>query len=168
MPPQLMSTANQSSFQRAVVALAMVCYAAVLVFTAPPVATTQSRILPPQRSANSNTSPKRQRVATLRASDSPEGSRVALTTDQSLNDYEAYRRGDRFYVRIPPANVPRPEAVRRCKGSARRERHSCFIPSATWRDSACRATRQQARCRVYDAGSAYRRFDSNQSRRCAS
>ncbi|MGZ5482619.1 MAG: HEAT repeat domain-containing protein [Pyrinomonadaceae bacterium] len=29
-----------------------------------------------------------------------------------MNDYEAYRRGDRFYVRIPAADVPRPEAVR--------------------------------------------------------
>lgn len=106
-----MSTANQSSFQRVVAALATLC-CAVLAFTTPPVATTQSRILPPQRSANSNTSPKRQRVATLRASDSAEGSRVALTADQSLNDYEAYRRGDRFYVRIPPTEVPRPEAVR--------------------------------------------------------
>lgn len=48
----------------------------------------------------------------MRASDSTSGSRVALTSDQSLNDYEAYRRGDRFYVRIPAADVPRPEAVR--------------------------------------------------------
>ena len=51
-------------------------------------------------------------MATLRASDSTNGSRVALTSNQSLNDYEAYRRGDRFYVRIPAADVPRPEAVR--------------------------------------------------------
>src|SRR5262249_50246414 len=27
-------------------------------------------------------------------------------------DYEAYRRGDRFYVKIPAADVPRAEAVR--------------------------------------------------------
>src|SRR6185503_10587087 len=39
-------------------------------------------------------------------------SRVALSSDQSLNDYEAYRRGDRFYVKIPPADVPRAEIVR--------------------------------------------------------
>ncbi|MFZ0750949.1 MAG: HEAT repeat domain-containing protein [Pyrinomonadaceae bacterium] len=80
--------------------------------TISPSALTQSRIIAPQRSANTNNSTKRPRVATLRASDSTSGSRVALTSDQSLNDYEAYRRGDRFYVRIPAADVPRPEAVR--------------------------------------------------------
>src|SRR3977135_1005089 len=51
-------------------------------------------------------------VATLRSSDSPEGSRVALSSDQSLNDYEAYRRGDRFYIKIPASEVPRAEALR--------------------------------------------------------
>ena len=76
------------------------------------VAVPQSRITRPQSSSNSNNASKRQRVATLRASDSSDGSRVALTANQSLNDYEAYRRGDRFYVKIPPADVPRAEAVR--------------------------------------------------------
>ena len=51
-------------------------------------------------------------VATLRSTDSPEGSRVALSSDQSLNDYEAYRRGDRFYIKIPASEVPRAEALR--------------------------------------------------------
>ena len=50
-------------------------------------------------------------VATLRSTDSPQGSRVALTSDQSLRDYEAYRSGDRFYVRIPAADIQRAEAV---------------------------------------------------------
>lgn len=73
----------------------------------------QSRIIRPQpSSSNSNNSARRPRVTTLRSSDSPDGSRVALTSDQSLNDYEAYRRGDRFYVKIPPADVPRAEIVR--------------------------------------------------------
>ena len=45
------------------------------------------------------------RVATLQASDSNSGSRVALSSNQSLRDYEAYRRGDRFYVRIPAADI---------------------------------------------------------------
>ncbi len=108
-----MSTANQSSLPRVLgLITAFVCCAAAVVFTASPIALTQSRIIAPQRSANTNNSTKRPRVATLRASDSTSGSRVALTSDQSLNDYEAYRRGDRFYVRIPAADVPRPEAVR--------------------------------------------------------
>src|SRR5260370_7380089 len=72
----------------------------------------QSRIIRPQSQPTTNASAKRQHTATLRASDSPEGSRVALSSDQSLNDYEAYRRGDRFYVKIPQSEVPRAETVR--------------------------------------------------------
>lgn len=48
---------------------------------------------------------KRPHVATMRAADSSDGSRVSLTSDQSMGDYEAYRRGDRFYVRIPSTEV---------------------------------------------------------------
>jgi HEAT repeats len=71
----------------------------------------QSQIVSLAQQNNSN-SGKRQHVATLRSSDSQEGSRVAINSDQSLNNYEAYRRGDRFYVKIPAADVPRAEAVR--------------------------------------------------------
>lgn len=85
---------------------------AAVLFVGATASAPQSRIYPPQRPANSNTTAKRQRVTTLRASDSSEGSRVAVSGDQSLSDYEAYRRGDRFYVKLPPADVPRPEAVR--------------------------------------------------------
>ena len=73
---------------------------------------TQSRIIPPQHPENTNDKAKRPKITTLRASDSPEGSRVAVTADQSLSEYEAYRRGDRFYVKIPRADVPRAETVR--------------------------------------------------------
>ncbi|HVS81408.1 MAG TPA: HEAT repeat domain-containing protein [Pyrinomonadaceae bacterium] len=62
--------------------------------------------------SNSNNSGKPQHTTTLRSSDTVEGSRVALNSDQSLSDYEAYRRGDRFYVKIPAADVPRAEATR--------------------------------------------------------
>jgi hypothetical protein len=71
----------------------------------------QSQIVRPVQQNNSN-SGKRQHVATLHSSDSQEGSRVAISSDQSLTNYEAYRRGDRFYVKIPAADVPRAEAVR--------------------------------------------------------
>jgi hypothetical protein len=90
---------------------AAVSCAVVVLFSAANIAT-QSRIIKSQPAGNTNNANKRQRVATLRASDSPDGSRVALSSDQSLNDYEAYRRGDRFYVRIPPSDVPRAEIVR--------------------------------------------------------
>jgi hypothetical protein len=86
-------------------------YSIVFLFGAALVAA-QSRITKPSAQTNSNTSGKRQHIATLRSSDSSEGSRVALTSDQSLNDYEAYRRGDRFYVKIPAVDVPRAEALR--------------------------------------------------------
>ncbi|MFN2578452.1 MAG: HEAT repeat domain-containing protein [Pyrinomonadaceae bacterium] len=73
--------------------------------------TAQSKIIRPSGQRNSN-SGKRTHVATLRSSDSSEGSRVAISSDQSLNDYEAYRRGDRFYIKIPAADVPRAESLR--------------------------------------------------------
>src|SRR5713226_9041016 len=97
----------------------------------------QSKITKPPAQTNSNGSGKRTHVATLRSSDSPEGSRVALSSDQSLSDYEAYRRGDRFYVKIPAADVPRAEATRR--------QHGYFVSASAGRDCACRATRKQTR-----------------------
>lgn len=74
--------------------------------------TAQSRVSGSSAQTNSNSSDKRQHVATMRSSDSPEGSRVVLSSDQSLNDYEAYRSGDRFYIKIPAAEVPRAETLR--------------------------------------------------------
>jgi hypothetical protein len=46
------------------------------------------------------------RISPLRASDTPEGSRVIITSDGVLNDYTAYRSGDRYYVVIPQAEAP--------------------------------------------------------------
>src|SRR5713226_4965116 len=104
-----MMNATHHSSCRSKAALASRCCAA-LVFGAALVAA-QSRIIRPAQS-NSNNSGKRQHVATLRSSDTAEGSRVAINSDQSLSDYEAYRRGDRFYVRIPATDVPHAEATR--------------------------------------------------------
>ena len=86
-------------------------YGTVLVLSATLVAA-QSRIIRPPAQNNSAGPSKRPHVTTLRASDSPDGSRVSVSSDQSLNNYEAYRRGDRFYVRIPAADVPRAETTR--------------------------------------------------------
>ncbi len=101
----MMNATHHSSF-RAQASLAFRCGAALLFGAA--LITAQSR--PTQ--SNSNKSGKRQHVTTLRSSDSPEGSRVAINSDQSLSDYEAYRRGDRFYIKLPAADVPRAEATR--------------------------------------------------------
>lgn len=44
------------------------------------------------------------RVTALQLGDAPAGARVTIVSDSALNDYEAFRRGDRFYVKIPLAD----------------------------------------------------------------
>ena len=44
------------------------------------------------------------RVIALRLGEAAEGSRVSIVADGALNDYEAFRRGDRFYVKIALAD----------------------------------------------------------------
>jgi hypothetical protein len=44
------------------------------------------------------------RITALQLGDAVEGARVTIVSDSALNDYEAFRRGDRFYVRIPLAD----------------------------------------------------------------
>lgn len=46
----------------------------------------------------------RKRITSLQIGEGAEGSRVTVVADSALNDYEAFRRGDRFYVRIPVAD----------------------------------------------------------------
>src|SRR6266851_8863858 len=106
----MMKTTNQSP-RCARASSSVLRYSTVFLLGATMVAA-QSKITKPPAQTNSNSSGKRTHVATLRASDSSEGSRVALSSDQSLNDYEAYRRGDRFYIKIPLTDVPRAEALR--------------------------------------------------------
>ncbi|MBV9210851.1 MAG: HEAT repeat domain-containing protein, partial [Acidobacteria bacterium] len=43
----------------------------------------------------------------LNTSETPEGSNITITSDSPLNDYSAYRSGDRFYVLIPAADASR-------------------------------------------------------------
>jgi hypothetical protein len=43
-------------------------------------------------------------VLGLQLGEAAEGSRVTVVSDAALNDYEAFRRGDRFYVKIPLAD----------------------------------------------------------------
>ena len=106
----MMKTMNQSP-RCARASSSVLRYSTVFLLGAALVAA-QGRITKPPAQTNSSGPGKRQHVATLHSSDSPEGSRVALNSDQSLNDYEAYRRGDRFYVKIPAAEVPRTDAIR--------------------------------------------------------
>jgi hypothetical protein len=43
-------------------------------------------------------------LVALQLGDAAEGSRVTIVSDSALNDYEAFRRGDSFYVKIPLAD----------------------------------------------------------------
>src|SRR5215213_10291591 len=68
---------------------------------------------PQQTNTNSNTpttsaspQPKKKSLAALRTGETPEGGRATITSDAPLNDYEAYRSGNRYYVVIPGANAP--------------------------------------------------------------
>lgn len=49
-------------------------------------------------------SKSQKRVTSLQIGEGSEGARVTIVSDSLLNDYEAFRRGDRFYVRIPLAD----------------------------------------------------------------
>lgn len=49
--------------------------------------------------------PQSGRLTPLRSSDTSAGSKVTITSDVPLNDYSAYRSGDRYYVRIPKADA---------------------------------------------------------------
>jgi hypothetical protein len=44
------------------------------------------------------------RVTSVRLGESAEGARVTVVSDAPLSDYEAFRRGDRFYIKIPLAS----------------------------------------------------------------
>ena len=44
------------------------------------------------------------RVTAVQMGQASEGARVTVVSDSALNDYEAFRRGDRFYVKIPLAD----------------------------------------------------------------
>ncbi|HEX5705868.1 MAG TPA: HEAT repeat domain-containing protein, partial [Pyrinomonadaceae bacterium] len=56
-----------------------------------------------QQSASQN-QPKL-KLTPLRSADSAKGSRVTITGTDSLGDYQSYRSGERFYVRIPNADA---------------------------------------------------------------
>ncbi|HEX8175079.1 MAG TPA: HEAT repeat domain-containing protein [Pyrinomonadaceae bacterium] len=68
----------------------------------------QGRRSRPVQNASSGSSPQqtpRKNIASVRTTDAPDGSRVTITSDAPLNDYEAYWGGDRFFVIIPNAEI---------------------------------------------------------------
>ena len=50
-------------------------------------------------------SPLTKRIAALRSSNMPGGSRVTITSDSSLQDYSAHAKEERFYLLIPQADA---------------------------------------------------------------
>lgn len=75
-----------------------------------------------QATQNANTSSAaqqktlRKKLTAPRSSDSSEGSRVTIASDGVLNDYSAYRSGNRFYVVIPQADAPQTAGSVRGRG----------------------------------------------------
>jgi HEAT repeat protein len=66
--------------------------------------------------ATAQAKPQRKNITPLRSGDTSEGSRITITSDAPLNDYSAYRSGDRYYVVIPEANAPRAQSGLRGRG----------------------------------------------------
>lgn len=60
--------------------------------------------------------PQPKRLAALRSSDAPEGSRVLITSDATLSDYEAYTEGRRFNVLLVNAIEPKIQNELRGRG----------------------------------------------------
>ena len=59
---------------------------------------------PAARPAAATSAPLK-RLVPVRASGTPEGARVTVASDTSLDDYAAFRDGERFFVRIPRAEL---------------------------------------------------------------
>ena len=60
--------------------------------------------------------PQPRRLATIRSTEAPEGSRVIVASDATLSDYQAYAEGGRFYVLIPYAVEPKAQNELRGRG----------------------------------------------------
>jgi len=56
--------------------------------------------------ANTAAQRVQKRITSVWTATGAAGSRVTVASDASLSDYEAYTRGDRFYVRVPLADLP--------------------------------------------------------------
>lgn len=66
--------------------------------------------------ATFSATPQKKSITPLRVVDTQEGSRVTITSDAPLNDYSAYRSGNRFFVVIPQADAPRLLSALRGRG----------------------------------------------------
>src|SRR5947209_1261587 len=69
----------------------------------------------PNASTAKQQTPKKN-ITPLHTGETSEGSRITITSDAPLNDYSAFRSGDRYYVVIPQANVARAQSGLRGRG----------------------------------------------------
>jgi hypothetical protein len=68
---------------------------------------------PQQGAGNANTQTlEKKNVSLIRSTETADGSRITITSDAPLNDYSAYRSGDRYYIIIPDADAPRAGGLR--------------------------------------------------------
>jgi hypothetical protein len=78
--------------------------------------TPQQAVIAAASAAATAVRPQPKRLASIRLSNSPEGSRVIVTSDATLSDYQAYVDGGRFYVMIPTAIEPQAQNELRGRG----------------------------------------------------
>ncbi len=95
---------------------ALVIFAAIITVSAQQ--TTSQQVVAAAANAMASASrPQPRRLATIRTGDATEGSRVIVTSDATLSDYQAYADGGRFYVLIPYAVEPKAQnELRRGRG----------------------------------------------------
>jgi HEAT repeat protein len=61
---------------------------------------------------------QKKNLTRVNSTETPEGSSITIISDSALNDYSAYRGGDRFYVLIPEADASRVASGLRGRGFA--------------------------------------------------
>ena len=110
----MMRNINRSLLLLEELCMLLFCLVGISLFSIVPV-TSRAQANRNSKAKPSSANPQKH-TATLRASDSPEGSRVSISSDSTLDDYEAYRRGDRFYVKLPAMEVSQAQAKVHARG----------------------------------------------------
>lgn len=87
----LKSESHSGGFQRAIVGIA------ILLTVGSSIPSTRAQLA------------SRKRITSLQSSQTASGTRVSVFSDSSLSDYEAFRRGDRFYIKVPLASFEAPQ-----------------------------------------------------------
>jgi hypothetical protein len=86
---------------------ALVIFAGIITTASAQQAASQQVVAAAANAMASVSKPQPRRLATIRTGDAMEGSRVIVTSDATLSDYQAYAEGGRFYVLIPFAIEPK-------------------------------------------------------------